>query len=68
VVSAETRLRELAIELPAAPTPLGAYVEAVQTGNLLFVSGTLPIVDHQPQFVGRFTRSRRAEKRRVSLL
>jgi enamine deaminase RidA (YjgF/YER057c/UK114 family) len=53
MVSAETRLRELAIELPAPPTPLGAYVEAVQTGNLLFVSGTLPIVDHEPRFVGR---------------
>jgi enamine deaminase RidA (YjgF/YER057c/UK114 family) len=64
VVSAETRLRELAIELPAAPTPLGAYVEAVQTGNLLFVSGTLPIVDHQPQFVGRLGEEYQVEEGR----
>ncbi|HET9402611.1 MAG TPA: RidA family protein [Candidatus Acidoferrales bacterium] len=51
--SAELRLRELGIELPPPPTPFGAYVEAVQTGNLLFLSGMLPAVGHQPKFVGR---------------
>ena len=50
---AERRLRELGIELPAAPTPFGSYVEAVQTGNLLFLSGMLPVVDHKPKYVGR---------------
>jgi hypothetical protein len=33
---AERRLLELGIQLPAAPTPFGSYVETVQTGNLLF--------------------------------
>ena len=51
--SAEHRLRDLGIELPRAPTPLGAYVEAVQTGNLLFLSGTLPVEGGAPKFVGR---------------
>jgi enamine deaminase RidA (YjgF/YER057c/UK114 family) len=51
-VSAEGRLRDLGIQLPAAPTPLGSYVEAVQTGRLLFLSGMLPIVDHKPSYVG----------------
>jgi enamine deaminase RidA (YjgF/YER057c/UK114 family) len=46
-------LQELAIEVPAAPTPFGSYVEAVQTGNLLFLSGMLPVVDHKPKYVGR---------------
>lgn len=50
--NAERRLQELGIELPAPPTPFGAYVEAVQTGNLLFLSGMLPVVDHRPKFVG----------------
>jgi enamine deaminase RidA (YjgF/YER057c/UK114 family) len=50
---AERRLQELGIELPKAPTPLGSYVEAVQTGNLLFMSGMLPVVDHKPKYVGR---------------
>ena len=42
MTSAEGRLRELGIQLPAPPEPFGAYAEAVQTGNLLFVSGMLP--------------------------
>jgi enamine deaminase RidA (YjgF/YER057c/UK114 family) len=51
--SADRRLQDLGIELPPQPTPLGAYVEAVQTGNLLFLSGMLPVVEHKPKFVGR---------------
>jgi enamine deaminase RidA (YjgF/YER057c/UK114 family) len=51
--SAERRLAELGIELPPAPTPFGAYVESVQTGNLLHLSGMLPAVGHEPKFVGR---------------
>jgi len=50
---ADRRLQDLGIELPSQPTPLGAYVEAVQTGNLLFLSGMLPVVGHEPKFVGR---------------
>ena len=51
--TAEERLRDLGIELPHPPAPLGAYVEAVQTGNLLFLSGTLPLEGGTPKFVGR---------------
>jgi enamine deaminase RidA (YjgF/YER057c/UK114 family) len=50
---AERRLQDLGIQLPAAPTPLGTYVETVQTGNLLFFSGMLPVVDHKPEYIGR---------------
>jgi enamine deaminase RidA (YjgF/YER057c/UK114 family) len=50
---AERRLQELGIELPPAPTPFGGYVETVQTGNLLFLSGMLPVVDHKPKYIGR---------------
>ena len=50
---AEQRLQELGIQLPAAPTPFGTYVEALQTGNLLFLSGMLPVVDHKPKYLGR---------------
>ena len=52
-VSAESRLRDLRIVLPDAPHPLGAYVEVVQSGSLLFLSGMLPIKDGKLQFVGR---------------
>ncbi len=52
-VSAEQRLKELGIDLPRPPSPLGAYVEAVQTGNLLVLSGTLSIEEGVPKFQGR---------------
>jgi Putative translation initiation inhibitor, yjgF family len=51
--SAEQRLKGLGIHLPHPSTPLGAYVEAVQTGNLLFLSGTLPVEGGAPKFLGR---------------
>jgi enamine deaminase RidA (YjgF/YER057c/UK114 family) len=52
----ERQLQNLGIVLPNAPHPLGAYVEAVQSGTLLFLSGMLPIKDGKPQFVGRLGR------------
>src|SRR2546428_10564386 len=51
--SAEQRLKELGIKLPAPPEPFGAYVEAVQTGNLLFLSGMLPTEGRGAKFIGR---------------
>ena len=51
--TAEERLKDLGIRLPHPPAPLGAYVEAVQSGHLLFLSGTLPLEDGVPSFVGR---------------
>jgi enamine deaminase RidA (YjgF/YER057c/UK114 family) len=50
---AEQRLRELGITLPAPPEPFGTYVEAVQTGNLLFLTGMLPTEGRVAKFVGR---------------
>src|SRR5450432_2734207 len=50
---AEQRLRELGIELPAPPQPFGTYEEAVQTGNLLFLTGMLPTEGRAAKFVGR---------------
>jgi len=58
---ADSRLQDLGIQLPAAPTPLGSYVETVQTGNLLFFSGMLPVVDHKPKYVGRLGKELDAE-------
>ncbi len=51
--SAEHRLKELGIELPAPPEPFGSYVEAVQTGNLLFLAGMLPTEGREAKYVGR---------------
>ena len=51
--SAEQRLKELGIKLPAPPEPFGIYVEAVQTGNLLFLTGMLPTEAQEAKFTGR---------------
>ena len=51
-IPAEDRLGQLGIHLPDAPTPLGAYVPAVQTGNLLFLSGMLATSGHAATVVG----------------
>ncbi len=50
---AEQRLKDLGVTLPPPPTPFGAYVESVQIGRLLFLSGMLPVIDRKPQFIGR---------------
>src|SRR5947209_162702 len=52
-VSATQRLQELGIDLPAPPQPFGMYAEAVQTGNLLFLTGMLPTEGRSARFVGR---------------
>jgi enamine deaminase RidA (YjgF/YER057c/UK114 family) len=50
--TAEERLARLGIHLPDAPTPFGAYVPAVQTGNLLFLSGMLATSGHKTTVTG----------------
>jgi enamine deaminase RidA (YjgF/YER057c/UK114 family) len=42
-MSPEDKLKELDIDLPEAPGPLGSYVSCVQTGQLIFLSGMLPL-------------------------
>src|SRR3954451_19213537 len=52
LTSAEDRLAELGIQLPDAPSPFGAYVPAVRTGNLLFLSGMLATSGHAVKIAG----------------
>lgn len=42
-MTAETKLKELGIDLPAPAKPLGSYVPAVTTGKLVFTSGQVPL-------------------------
>ena len=53
LTGAEQRLKELGIKLPSPPQPFGTYVEAVQTGNLLFLTGMLPTQGREAKFIGR---------------
>ncbi len=52
-MSPEDKLKELGIELPEAPSPLGSYVPVTRTGNLVFLSGILPFVDGKLPRQGR---------------
>jgi enamine deaminase RidA (YjgF/YER057c/UK114 family) len=49
----EARLKELDIELPAAPAAAANYVPYVVSGNLVFVAGQVPFVDGELKYVGR---------------
>lgn len=49
----EERLKELGITLPPAPQPLGAYLPCVRSGNLLFLSGILPLREGKLLKTGR---------------
>ena len=51
--TAEQRLKDLGIDLPAPPQPFGIYDEAVQTGNLLFLTGMLPTEGRVAKVTGR---------------
>ena len=53
LATAEQRLKQLGLKLPAPPEPFGIYAEAVQTGNLLFLTGMLPTVGRDAKFIGR---------------
>jgi enamine deaminase RidA (YjgF/YER057c/UK114 family) len=52
-LGAEQRMKELGIELPVPPEPFGVYAEAVQTGNLLFLTGMMPTEGRAAKFIGR---------------
>jgi enamine deaminase RidA (YjgF/YER057c/UK114 family) len=47
------RLRELNITLPSVPAPAGAYVPARRTGDLVYTSGQVPMVDGKPAALGK---------------
>ena len=44
-MSASARLAELGVDLPVVVKPLGSYVPAVRSGNLVYTSGQLPMQD-----------------------
>lgn len=51
--AAESRLQELGISLPEAPAPAGVYVPAVVSGNYVFTSGQLPLINGELPALGK---------------
>jgi len=52
MLTPEERLQELGVSLPAPATPVAAYVPCVRTGDLVYVSGQVPMVDGKPSHLG----------------
>lgn len=55
-MTADERLAELGITLPDVPKPRWAYVPAVHSGDLLFISGQIAIVGGRPLHAGKLGR------------
>src|SRR5690625_1838674 len=58
----EARLAELSITLPEAAAPVANYVPFVKSGNLIFLSGQLPMRDGKPSHIGKVGGERTAEE------
>ena len=52
-MSVEARIAELGLTLPPAARPVAAYVPALRVGDLVFVSGQVPMRDGSPGWLGR---------------
>lgn len=61
-MSYEQKLQDLQLELPQPPKPLATYVPAVRAGDLLFLSGVLPMRDGQLAFSGKLGRDQTVEQ------
>ena len=51
----EEKIKSLGITLPNPPTPAGSYIPAIKTGNLLFISGQIPMENNKVLFTGKVT-------------
>ena len=49
----EEKLESLGIKLPDPPTPAGSYVPVIKTGNILFISGQIPMENGKVVFTGK---------------
>jgi enamine deaminase RidA (YjgF/YER057c/UK114 family) len=61
-MSISNRLQELGITLPDVAKPAGAYVPAVQSGNLVFTAGQIPLVDGKLIATGKVGKEITAEQ------
>ena len=68
----EDKLKSLGLELPEPPKPVATYVPAVRAGNLLFLSGVLPMQKGQLAYAGKlgrdFTVSQGTEAAKIAVL
>lgn len=58
----EKKLQSLGLTLPAPPKPVATYVPAVRSGNLLFLSGMIPMVEGKMAMAGKLGKELTAEQ------
>jgi enamine deaminase RidA (YjgF/YER057c/UK114 family) len=61
-MSYESKLKALGLDLPPPPQPVATYIPAVRAGDLLFLSGVLPMRDGQLTFSGKLGRDLTVEE------
>lgn len=49
----EEKIKSIGIKLPNPPNPAGSYIPVVKSGNLLYVSGQIPMEDGKVAFTGK---------------
>lgn len=49
----ENRIQTMCINLPVPPAPVANFIPVTQSGSIVYVSGQGPIVDGEPQYIGR---------------
>ena len=49
----EEKIKSIGIKLPNPPSPAGSYIPVVKSGNLLYVSGQIPMEDGKMVFTGK---------------
>ncbi len=52
-MTVEQKLQSMGITLPETPKPVAAYIPAIQTGNLVFTSGQIPMVKGELKYKGK---------------
>ena len=52
-MSVEEKLKAMGLSLPKPPKPVAAYIPAVKTGNLIFISGQIPVVNGELKYKGK---------------
>ena len=49
----DEKIKSIGINIPIPPTPAGSYIPVVKTGNLLYISGQIPLEDGKIAFTGK---------------
>jgi enamine deaminase RidA (YjgF/YER057c/UK114 family) len=63
----QDKLQKLGISLPVPPKPLAAYIPARKSGNLVYISGQLPLKDGTLMMTGPMTPGRNIEEAKAAM-